>query len=234
MGGHITYRADNLNDGAWDMPVLAAAVALALISLGPSVSERWVADRPCGSSAYHQFDFWLGTWEIEQEILQADGSYARFPARNRVEYAASGCALVEHWRGIVQFYWERMDAPDSLYGLSVRSYDPDHHAWSIYWLDSRNATFGSPFIGGFDTGQGVFTRRVERPDGSVSLRRIVFQRTNAGGVEWVLEVSTDGGTQWTAVWRMHFTRAVGSGQRRGEREDRSSESHLQSSQGLEH
>jgi hypothetical protein len=189
------------------MPVLCAAIALALTSLGASVCARSAAAQPCQRPAHHQFDFWLGSWEIEQEILQSDGTYMRFPASNRVEHAASGCALVEHWRGMVQFYWEGMDAPDSLYALSVRSYDAEREVWSIYWLDSRNPTFGDPFVGRFENGRGTFTRRVERPDGSASLSRIVFQPTDTQGVEWALDVSGDGGTQWITVWRMHFARA---------------------------
>jgi hypothetical protein len=186
---------------------LAMILAFGIPLIHAVASPDPPAGPPCQAPEYHQFDFWLGTWDIEQDILTEDGSYARFPAKNRVEAVASGCAVVEHWRGTVQFYWEGMEAPDSLYGLSVRSFDDARGEWSIYWLDSRHPSFGDPFVGGFDNGLGTFTRRVRRLDGTVSLSRIVFEPVDATSVEWNLDVSADDGERWTTVWRMHFHHA---------------------------
>jgi hypothetical protein len=193
------------------VPALLALVAGAMLAAVPPPGA--LGDSACSAPPYRQFDFWLGNWRIEQEIRTADGGSARFAAADQVEAAASGCAVVEHWHGVVQFYWEGMTSPDSLWALSVRSYDAARDVWSIYWLDSRHATFGPPFVGRFDGVRGTFTRRSVRPDGTLSLSRIVFDPVNADSVEWRLDVSRGDGTPWTTIWRMHFHRATGSGAR---------------------
>lgn len=186
------------------------SVALLTLSLAVTAPAAPSPGRPpCSAPEYHAFDFWLGSWNIDQEIIQTDGTYIHLPAENRVETAVGGCALVEHWRGLVQFSWEGMTAPDSLYGLSVRSYDPQSKAWSIYWLGSRHPSFGRPFVGGFEDGRGTFEQHGQRPDGTATLSRIVFEPVSADTVEWHLDTTRDGGAIWTPVWKMHFHRAAG-------------------------
>ncbi len=180
----------------------ACTVALVLAGLPAAVG----AQKACDAPAFHQFDFWLGDWTVDQEILQRDGTYAHYPAVDRVERAVDGCAVVEHWRGIVQFFWDDMTAPDSLYGFSVRSFDPAHGTWSVLWLSSRHAALTQPFTGAFAAGRGTFTKRVPQADGTTSISRIVFAPVHADTVEWSLATSSDGGATWRAVWRMHFHR----------------------------
>jgi hypothetical protein len=181
------------------MLAIATVAAIPVIGTGAGVA-------PCAAPAYHQFDFWVGRWQVEQEILGPDGAYARFPATDRVERAAGGCAIVEHWQGLVRFSWEGMTAPDSLYGLSVRSYDTAHERWSISWLDSRHPAFGEPFVGTFTGARGTFLRRAHRAEGAEALTQIVFERVGADRVEWSLSVPADSAGSWTTVWRMHFHR----------------------------
>jgi len=44
----------------------------------------------CGGAEHRQFDFWLGNWNIEQEIAAANGQTLRFPATTSVTLAAGG------------------------------------------------------------------------------------------------------------------------------------------------
>lgn len=190
------------------MAAVAALTAAATASVRAAGLPAAAPAFACDSAPYHQFDFWLGSWTVDQEILQQDGTWVHFPAVDRVERAADGCAVIEHWRGIVQFFWDGMTAPDSMHGFSVRSFDPAHGAWSILWLSSRHDALTQPFTGTFAPGRGTFTKRVPQADGRTSISRIVFAPVNPDTVEWSIATSSDGGTTWRTVWRMHFRRAT--------------------------
>lgn len=184
----------------------ALALATTLMTIGPGVALAQPADPACTSPEARQFDFWLGDWTIQQKILRQDGSYAEFPARTRVRPAAAGCALVEEWRGTVQFFWAGMEAPAELFGLSVRAWDPRSGTWNIHWLDDMNPALGEPFVGRFDGSRGTFTQTMTGPDGVERTSRITFEHPAEGVVEWSLATSRDGGESWTTLWSMHMTR----------------------------
>ena len=188
---------------------LAVIVALVGCRQTPRGVEEPPAERPagCPSAGARQFDFWLGSWQVRQEILGADGKMHPFEAESTVSLAAGGCALVEHWRGEVQFPWEGMEAPAMQHGLSVRAYDPATKSWRIHWLDSRHPAFGPAFEGRFDgTGRGVFTRTTSGAGGGELVTRIVFERRGRGAVHWELAVSRDAAASWTTLWTMDFRR----------------------------
>jgi hypothetical protein len=42
-------------------------------------------------------------------------------------------ALIERWEGRVSFFWEGMEEPEAMTGLSVRAYDPRAAKWFIHW-----------------------------------------------------------------------------------------------------
>lgn len=184
--------------------VLCSLVAL-VVAGGASVDIA--SDAPaCREAERRQFDFWLGTWSVEQRIRAADGTYLEFSAVDTVRSVLDGCAVIEHWHGTVQFFWAGMTAPAPLQGLSVRAWDAREGVWRIHWMDSRDPRFGEPFTGSFADGRGVFTLEGAGPDGTTSLRRITFAPRPDGSVDWELAVRRAGGT-WVVLWTMHFTRA---------------------------
>jgi hypothetical protein len=185
------------------------AVAAALVSLlahAPASSQAELCQQP----GHREFDFWLGTWEIRQELLLPDGSWLDLPARSTVTRVAGSCALMEEWRGQVRFFWEGMDAPSPLEGFSVRAYDAEAGLWRIWWLDSRRPDFGAPFEGRFVRGEGAFVREGTTADGNPLLTRIRFHDVTADSVHWELAISRDAGSSWSPLWRMRFRRAAAS------------------------
>jgi hypothetical protein len=161
---------------------------------------------PCPGPTHRQFDFWLGDWEIRQELLQRDGSWIELPARTTVRRVAGACALTEEWRGDVLFFWEGMDAAAPLEGLSVRAFDPKARLWRIWWMDSRRPDFGRPFEGRFERDEGVFLREEVGADGAPYLTRIRFHGISVDSVRWELAISRDAGSSWSPLWRMQFRR----------------------------
>jgi hypothetical protein len=67
----------------------------------------------CSSPNYHQFDFWIGQWDIKQKILKAGGTWFEADARTNVSPILGGCAIMEEWHGDVFFFWEGMEKPES-------------------------------------------------------------------------------------------------------------------------
>ena len=190
---------------------MTTLLLLGLLLPTPDAGTNRLAE-PCVVQAGRAFDFWIGAWEIEQEILAADGSWLTFGAETTVEPALGGCALVERWSGTVQFFWESMDAPAHREGLSVRSYDPESGQWNIYWMDSRSPRFQGVYMGMIEDGHGEFFRDMFLPDtetpGGRQVGRIRFERIDDGRVEWELAIAGDDGGPWTTLWKMHMRRPV--------------------------
>lgn len=183
-----------------------AVSTMVLVACAQTLSAQNGASGPCDGPRHRQFDFWIGSWVIEQTIFDGGGTDETFAAETEVRRALDGCAIVEEWRGRVRFPWEGMAAPDSLYGLSVRSFDETVGRWSIHWMDSRRPQFSGPFIGEFREGTGIFTRRRDLPDGSHLLTRIVFDEIEQNSVRWRLSVSNDDGRNWRVLWEMRMQR----------------------------
>lgn len=159
----------------------------------------------CSSPQARQFDFWLGKWDIQQKILQSDGTWLELPAHNSVTSVMDGCALLERWRGKVKFFWEGMQHVESMEALSVRAYDPKSQTWRIHWMSSRTPTFGEPFEGNFHEKHGEFFSTRQGPRGK-QLSRIVFSDIRKRSVHWELAISNDDGATWTQVWIMEMRR----------------------------
>jgi hypothetical protein len=159
----------------------------------------------CTSAEARAFDFWLGNWNIEQRILQQDGTWLSLGAETTVSQALDGCALVEHWRGDVQFFWQGMDTVKPMQGLSVRAHNPSTGKWYIHWMDTFNPQFGEPYSGGFTEGRGEFFRNWSTPQGART-GRITFSDITRDSVHWELATSSDDGASWTTLWVMAMTR----------------------------
>ena len=180
-------------------------MTLAVLLLAGGITGLAQGGGGCSSSASHAFDFWIGDWDIRQQILRQDGSWLPLEAATSVTRALDGCALVESWRGQVMFFWEGMTAPEATSGLSVRAYNPKTSKWYIHWMDTRSPRFGEPYSGTFVDGRGEFFRTVDTPDGK-RMDWITFSDVSAGSVSWELAVSHDEGRTWRTIWKMRMTR----------------------------
>ena len=174
---------------------------LKLIVLALFLSNVLSAQIPQATCNYTEFDFWLGEWNIEQEILDKDGNYLKLPARNTVEKIVDDCVIIEKWSGDVQFFWEGMSKPEKLSALSIRTFNETDSTWSIYWIDSRIKKLSNPYIGKFNNHRGEFIREDE-----ARLSKIVFYAITPDLVKWELQVYNKMNNDWTAVWKMKFIR----------------------------
>ena len=73
---------------------------------------------PCSDEVYHQFDFWLGDWEV----IDSNGQVAGV---DRITSEEDGCLVLERWSG----------ASGST-GQSYNYYNPATQKWRQVWVSA--------------------------------------------------------------------------------------------------
>jgi hypothetical protein len=149
----------------------------------------------------NEFDFWIGEWDIKQEILNKDGTYTNLEATNSVKKEVSGCAIIENWEGDVLLFWEGMTKPEKILGYSIRTYNNADSTWSIYWMDTRTKTLSEPFVGKFSNGIGEFFRENE-----AGRSKIIFSDIKEPAILWELFFFDKNSHRWVSIWKMKFHR----------------------------
>jgi hypothetical protein len=146
------------------------------------------AKRPCTDPEFHQFDFWIGTWEVRTP----DG---RIAGTNRIEPILDGCVLQETWRGA-----------KGLQGSSLNMYVPATKRWHQTWMDQQGTLL--LLDGSFLDGAMVMTGEapsVTKP-GAAALQRVTWTPSTDGGLRQVWVTSDDAGKTWTTVFDGRYTR----------------------------
>lgn len=144
------------------------------------------APKPCSAPEYHQFDFWIGDWNVQENGAPA--------GTNNVESILDGCIVRENWVGT-----------DGSKGTSLNRWDPAAKKWHQTWVDNRGGKL--ELSGGFQN--GTMTLAGERassrdPKGKI-LDRITWQKLPDGRVHQVWTASRDGGKTWQGQFDGFYT-----------------------------
>ncbi len=134
----------------------------------------------------HDFDFWLGRWELTWEGGQGT---------NHIEAILDGRVIQERFEAHAQ---------KGLKGLSVSVYDEQQACWRQTWVDNQGGYLD--FTGGMQGDRMILSRTAEK-DGQSIHQRMVWQDIRRDGCMWHWERSTDGGKTWEAMWVIQYTRA---------------------------
>lgn len=147
------------------------------------------------------FDFEIGTWHatIRRRLRPLTGS------TEWVTY--TGTSTVRPiWNGQGNLGELDVSGPAGrIRGMSLRLYDPVTRQWAIRWANARDGQLGTPMIGSFSSGRGLFYDQ-EELDGRSILVRFIFSEPDGHrfGIEQAF--SADGGTTWETNWISEFTR----------------------------
>jgi hypothetical protein len=144
----------------------------------------------CASPEYHQFDFWIGEWDIfDIDDLKT------VTAHVRVESILDGCVLKETYEGA-----------NGVNGQSFSIFDRTRRVWHQTWVTSH----GQLLIveGQLTNGNMVLSGADKSPDGKDRLTRGTWIAQN-GSVRETAVRSTDGGKTWQPWFDLIF-KPVGS------------------------
>ena len=143
--------------------------------------------RPCGAAEYHQFDFWLGEWDVFNPAGQKIGT-------NAITSTNDGCVLLESWR----------DARGGT-GNSFNFYEAKTKRWHQFWVASNGnaaplsaAVDGTPMpmSGGLVDGAMV----LQSPSGVKPRNRWTWSKVEGGKVRQHAEQADDEGATWKTVF----------------------------------
>lgn len=147
------------------------------------------APAPCASTKHHEFDFWVGRWDVRP---YAGGAVV---AQSLIESLYGGCAIRENWMPL-----------KGGGGGSLSNYDAGDGQWHQTWVDSSGTRV--VFMGAFRDGAMVLTgpwRGVA--NGKDGIVRMTYTREPNGGVRQKGDVSTDQGKSWAPSFDFLYTPA---------------------------
>ena len=173
-----------------DVAALALAICAATALLvGPAGAGGDSAQKPgaaCDAPVRHQFDFWLGEWDVRDAAGKLVG-------RNRITRVEGGCALQEQWSG-----------NGGVTGTSLNVFDVERNRWHQTWVDN---TGGLLLLDGacVDGRMVLRGQAAAAPSAPTHQQRIAWQELPDGRVRQLWESSADG-SAWSIVFDGYYTR----------------------------
>ena len=137
----------------------------------------------------HQFDFWIGRWDVF-------GPAGRHVGSNVIEPVCGGRVLRESWSGL-----------GDVFGTSLNSWDPYRGRWHQTWMDSSGSTL--LLSGGLQDGAMILEGEApNEADPTRTQRHRITWTPSADGAEvrqyW--QASDDGGESWSVAFDGRYRR----------------------------
>jgi len=167
---------------------------LAALALAPTGDKLAPLAPNCKSPESHQFDFWIGTWEVRPY------GRANIMAHSLIEKRYSDCAIRENWMPLGK---ETTGG-----GGSLSNYDDRRQKWRQAWVDSSGSRVD--FEGGFGAGVMTLSGKWENllGPGKDALVRMHYQLLSDGQVRQWAEQSTDQGQSWQPSFDFIYQRMI--------------------------
>ena len=167
---------------------------LAAVMLVPTTATPPPPRPNCTSPQSHQFDFWVGSWEVRPT------SRPDIIAHSLIEKRYSDCAIRENWMPVGKEI--------SGGGGSLSNYDDRRQKWRQAWVDSSGTRvdFDGGFTAGIMTLQGVWENMLG--PGKDALVRMHYQLLLDGAVHQWSEQSIDQGKTWQPGFNFIYRRMI--------------------------
>jgi hypothetical protein len=168
---------------------LPAAVVLLLLASLTRPATAQAAGGCSSDSTYAALDFWVGTWRVYVGDTLV--------GINRISKVLQGCALVEEWQ----------DARGAR-GQSLFYVEPVLRQWKQVWVTETAQRVGGVkekhLIARLPEGGVRFQGELPQPDGRLVLDRTTLSPVPGGEVRQLIEVSSDGGTNWRPTFDARY------------------------------
>lgn len=179
-------------------PRNAASLLLKFCAAGLFLLASAAAVLPQDPEPARQFDFWIGEWDVNLRMRQADGIWKdQHKAEVKIYSILGGKAILELWS----------EGKEGINGYSLRYYNPAKNKWDL-WLNwaGKNRSGTNGLDGVFRHGRGEFYAEQKLQDGTTRISRYTFSDITPRSLRWDDGYSTDGGKTWSQNWIMEFTR----------------------------
>ena len=183
----------------------ALGAICAMVISGSAAGDESHATVPPGYStsrtgSLHDFDYFAGGLTTHQRRLKARGT----GSNEWEEFPATLCMTL---------YLDSMATVDELYmptqglaGLTLRTFDPAKHQWSIYWVSSATGRLDPvPVVGGFQGNRGEFYA-ADHDNGRPVKVRYTWEIRDRDHARWEQAFSYDE-RSWETNWTADFERA---------------------------
>lgn len=149
----------------------------------------------------HDFDFEIGSWKIHLKRLTrpltGSTSWVEFDGTSVTRKVWDGRSQIEEF--------ETDGAGGHIEGLTLRTYNPQTHLWSLYWANSKDGTVVPPQVGQFKDGVGEFYAQ-DMLNGRPIFIRFIWSKTETDMPHFEQAFSDDGGKTWEVNWITDQTR----------------------------
>jgi len=145
-----------------------------------SASATYAQATGCSEPAHHEFDFWLGEWDV------TDNSSGNFAGNNTIQNMEGGCMLLESWVG----------ASGST-GTSVNYYNPIENQWRQLWISQGR--YSIDITGGLVDGAMHLVGTIYPFAGAAARFRGTWTPNSDGSVRQFFEQYDETSESW-GVW----------------------------------
>ncbi len=135
-------------------------------------------------SSYHQFDFWLGEWEV---FLNGTD---KMVGKSHIMTINDSTAILENYTTLNMSYK----------GKSLNTYNPKTNNWEQYWTDNSGMVL--LLKGGIKEGKMVM-----KSTGDSIVNRISWEELKDGSVRQLWEFSGDNENSWKIAFDGIYKRA---------------------------
>lgn len=164
------------------MPIGRSIPGLCMVALmvfSPTIGMTADQSQPCADERSHQFDFWIGEWDVYTGDELA-GS-------NSIRPILDGCVLQESWKGV-----------QGSAGSSFNFFDSRSETWRQFWVWRNGSTL--ELEGAFADDRMILEGEATTPDGEEVVHRITWYNNPDDSVRQLWEASSDGGRTWETVF----------------------------------
>ena len=154
----------------WPLLILGVLAMLAAVPIHGAEPAK-----ACSSDEAHDFDFWIGEWDVF-----ANGKLA---GTNSIQPILDGCVLQEMWSG-----------SQGSAGSSLNFHNPRTGKWHQFWVWRNGTTLD--LSGAFKDGKMILEGGGQDRDGKRIRNRITWYDNQDGTVRQHWQKSPDNGKTW--------------------------------------
>jgi hypothetical protein len=178
----------------WPRVILAALISVSGAATSAQTEQPPKATAPERDGS-RDFDPLLGTW--------------KYHLRRRVDPLTGSNKWIDlEGTGVCRKVWDAGAQIDQIVvdgggthieGLTLRTYNPQTHLWSLHWANRRDGKLDVPQIGRFKDGHGEFFA-LDMYYGKSVIVRFDWTGLNTSSPHFEQSFSEDGGRTWEVNW----------------------------------